>query len=239
MTGNTPEPITAEFATSLARVKAHEWDALTGGDYPFLRHDFLLGLEETGCTTADSGWQPCHLVLRRGADAIAAMPLYLKSHSYGEYVFDWSWADAWQRSGLHYYPKLVSAIPFTPAGGPRLCVAAGEDPSLLRHHALQSVEHLATERDISSWHILFPEHEASDAWLQLGLHQRVATQFHWFNDGYNSFDEFLATFSSRKRKNLRRERQRVRDQAARGPLPRLPVRWCAVLVLAATVDEVR
>ncbi len=212
MTGEIPEALTAEFATTMASVSATEWDALTGGDYPFLNHAFLLGLEETGCTTADSGWQPCHLLLRRGSDAIAVLPLYLKSHSYGEYVFDWSWADAWQRSGLHYYPKLVSAIPFTPATGPRLCIAAGEDIATIRRHVLQSIEHLATERDISSWHLLFPEQEASDAWLQLGLHQRVATQFHWFNQNYGTFDEFLATFSSRKRKNLRRERQRVRDQ---------------------------
>ncbi len=117
----------SEFITSLDRIPATTWNGVTGTDYPFLRHEFLYGLERTGCTTAETGWQPCHLVLRRGTAVAAVMPLYLKSHSYGEYVFDWSWADAWRQSDLQYYPKLLTAIPFTPATGPRLAVAAGED----------------------------------------------------------------------------------------------------------------
>ncbi|MEP1595465.1 MAG: GNAT family N-acetyltransferase, partial [Halieaceae bacterium] len=215
MTGDKEQPYTVEFATSLATISADDWDRVAGEDYPFLRHKFLLGLEETGCTTADSGWQPCHVVLRRGSDAIAVMPMYLKSHSYGEYVFDWSWADAWQRSGLDYYPKLVSAIPFTPATGPRLCIGEGEDAAAVTSTVLQAIQQLASKRGISSWHILFPSQAVSDELLQLGLHQRVATQFHWFNDGYKTFDEFLSTFSSRKRKNLRRERKRVIEQGLR------------------------
>jgi len=215
MTGDNKEPYTVEFATTLATMSAGEWDRVAGMDYPFLRHRFLLGLEETGCTTADSGWQPCHVVLRRGEDAIAVMPMYLKSHSYGEYVFDWSWADAWQRSGLDYYPKLVSAIPFTPATGPRLCIGQGEDVAAITATVLQAIQQLANKRGISSWHILFPVESVSEELLQLGLHQRVATQFHWFNDGYESFDDFLSTFSSRKRKNLRRERKRVVEQGLR------------------------
>ena len=215
MTGDNKEPYTVEFAATLATMSAGEWDRVAGMDYPFLRHRFLLGLEETGCTTADSGWQPCHVVLRRGEDAIAVMPMYLKSHSYGEYVFDWSWADAWQRSGLDYYPKLVSAIPFTPATGPRLCIGQGEDVAAITATVLQAIQQLANKRGISSWHILFPVESVSEELLQLGLHQRVATQFHWFNDGYESFDDFLSTFSSRKRKNLRRERKRVVEQGLR------------------------
>jgi len=101
-------------------LSAKDWDTWFGGDYPFLRHDFLRGLEEADCTTAASGWQPCHLVLRNDQDTVAAAPGFLKSHSYGEYVFDWSWADAWQRQGLSYYPKLITAAPFTPATGPRV-----------------------------------------------------------------------------------------------------------------------
>lgn len=215
MSGDKDLPYTVEFATTLATISPDEWDHIAGEDYPFLRHRFLLGLEETGCTTADSGWQPCHVVLRRGQDAIAVMPMYLKSHSYGEYVFDWSWADAWQRSGLDYYPKLVSAIPFTPATGPRLCVGEGEDGAAITSTVLQAIQELASKRGISSWHVLFPSHTVSDELLQLGMHQRVATQFHWFNDGYETFDDFLSTFSSRKRKNLRRERKRVAEQGLR------------------------
>jgi len=140
------------------------------------------------------------------------MPLYLKSHSYGEYVFDWSWADAWQRSGLHYYPKLVSAIPFTPATGPRLCMREDADPAATWQAALGAIQGLAKERGFSSWHLLFPEQEVASSLQQAGLHRRTATQFHWFNRGYTSFDDFLADFTSRKRKSLRRERARVAEQ---------------------------
>lgn len=215
MNSDTIEPLTVEFATTLASIDPVEWNSIAGDDYPFLRHRFLLGLEETGCTTADSGWQPCHVVLRRGTAVIAVMPMYLKSHSYGEYVFDWSWADAWHRSGLNYYPKLVSAIPFTPATGPRLCIGADEDKEAITKTVLQAIQELASKRDISSWHVLFPDQTVSEQLLNLGMHQRIATQFHWFNADYENFDDFLATFNSRKRKNLRRERQRVVEQGLR------------------------
>jgi len=203
---------TAEFLTSLEQIPAAQWNAIAGVDYPFGRHEFLHGLEKTGCTTAESGWQPCHVVLRRGQTRVAVMPLYLKSHSYGEYVFDWSWADAWRRSGLDYYPKLVTAIPFTPATGPRLCTAPGLDTDRGYRIALQAIVKLAQQRDISSWHLLFPEKTVAEQLLREGLHRRTATQFHWFNDGYDSFDDFLATFNSRKRKSLKRERKRVEEQ---------------------------
>lgn len=202
----------AEFIDSLAAVGAAEWDAVADTDYPFLRHAFLLGMEETACTTAATGWQPCHLLLRQNGRLVALLPLYLKSHSYGEYVFDWSWADAWQRSGLSYYPKLVSAIPFTPATGPRLCVAADLDSNTLWGCALAAIRSFASTRGISSWHLLFPDEDTSARLLADGLPQRMTTQFHWFNAGYGSFDDFLGTFASRKRKNLRRERERVSQQ---------------------------
>ncbi len=204
--------VSAEFLDSLGNISATAWNAVTGTDYPFLRHEFLYGLEQTGCTRADTGWQPCHLLLRDGEGILAVLPLYLKSHSYGEYVFDWSWADAWQRSGLEYYPKLVSAIPFTPATGPRLCVRPGADTELAWGTALQAIAQFAHRRDISSWHLLFPEEEIASQLVQAGLHRRTATQFHWFNEGYQNFDDFLATFTSRKRKSLRRERARVAEQ---------------------------
>ncbi len=203
----------AEFLASLDGISRELWNSVTGLDYPFMRHEFLHGLEQTGCTSADTGWQPRHLVLRdESGSPVAVMPLYLKSHSYGEYVFDWSWADAWQRSGLHYYPKLLTAIPFTPATGPRLCCSPGIDRTAAWGMALQAVQQLARERDISSWHVLFPEPEVSADLVRAGLHQRSASQFHWFNRGYNDFDDFLSTLTSRKRKSLRRERRRVEEQ---------------------------
>ena len=204
--------LTAEFLTSLDQVTAADWNAIAGEDYPFLRHEFLYGLEKTGCTTAESGWQPCHLGLHDTQGLLGVLPLYLKSHSYGEYVFDWSWADAWQRSGLEYYPKLVSAIPFTPATGPRLCTREGTRPEDIWPAALRALQQFATRQDISSWHLLFPEQKVSQQLLDLGSHRRTATQFHWFNDSYRSFDDFLGTFTSRKRKSLKRERARVAEQ---------------------------
>ena len=204
--------VTAEFLPSLGELACDDWNGITGLDYPFMRHEFLYGLEKTACTTAETGWQPCHLVLRDSQGMLGVMPLYLKSHSYGEYVFDWSWADAWRRSGLEYYPKLVSAIPFTPATGPRLCVRQGTEAASLWPSVMQALGQFASHRDISSWHLLFPEEVVSEQLLNLDTHRRTATQFHWFNEGYTSFDEFLGTFASRKRKNLRRERARVVDQ---------------------------
>ncbi len=212
MSGGNGESISAEFLASLSAIPAAQWDAVADTRYPFLRHDFLYGLETTDCTTARTGWQPCHLLLRQAEQVVAVMPMYLKSHSYGEYVFDWSWADAWRQSGLEYYPKLVSAIPFTPATGPRLCCIEDVDEREMLTTAVRAIEQFATERGLSSWHLLFPEEDVSEHLLSLGLSRRVATQFHWFNEGYTSFDDFLATFNSRKRKSLKRERRRVLEQ---------------------------
>ena len=202
----------AHFLSSVEQLEAHQWNRLTGLDYPFLRHEFLAALESSGSTDADSGWQPCHLLLKRNRNPVAVLPLYLKSHSYGEYVFDWSWADAWRRHGLNYYPKLVTAIPFTPATGPRMGIAPGEDPHILIPVLVDAVQQFAGARQISSWHLLFPEPEMAERLGKAGLSTRLASQFHWFNRGYRSFDEFLAGFNSRKRKSLRRERRRVAEQ---------------------------
>jgi predicted N-acyltransferase len=205
-------PYRAQFLPSLANVDADQWDALANTSYPFLSHHFLYGLERTGCTTGETGWQPCHLMLYRGDTAVALLPMYLKSHSYGEYVFDWSWADAWRRAGLDYYPKLVSAIPFTPATGPRLRTAAELPTEDAWPAVVAAVEQLAAQQQLSSWHLLFPDGESAAELQQLGLPQRDATQFHWHNRGYADFDDFLAGFTSRKRKAVRRERQRVQEQ---------------------------
>ena len=202
----------ARFLLSISELPAQEWNALLGSDYPFLRHEFLTLLETSACTDAESGWQPCHATLYRGEQLVALMPLYLKNHSYGEYVFDWSWADAWQRHGLAYYPKLVTAIPFTPATGPRLCMAAGEDSAEIYPLMLQAVRQLATEQGASSWHLLFPDEQAARQLESAGTTLRIGSQFHWLNRDYSSFEDFLTHFNARKRKSLKRERRRVQEQ---------------------------
>ncbi|MEE4661145.1 MAG: GNAT family N-acetyltransferase [Halieaceae bacterium] len=200
------------FLTSLAEVDAQAWDRVAGEDYPFLRHAFLLALEETGCTDADSGWQPYHVTLHRDGKLVALMPMYLKSHSYGEYVFDWSWADAYHRNGREYYPKLLTAIPFTPATGPRLCWAEGEEAGECVARLAGAVKQLARQRGLSSWHVLFPDDAMAGQLASVGACLRQGSQFHWFNEGFATFDDFLDTFNSRKRKSLKRERRRVQEQ---------------------------
>ncbi|MCR9105329.1 MAG: GNAT family N-acetyltransferase [Gammaproteobacteria bacterium] len=212
MTDSAAPQYDIEFIASLGAITAQQWNAVTGTDYPFIRHEFLHGMEVTGCTTAQTGWQPCHLVIRDGTRVVAVAPMYLKSHSYGEYVFDWSWSDAWRQSGLDYYPKLLTAIPFTPATGPRFCVASGTSQEAALGLAHQGICEFAQRNSLSSWHVLFPQENLSDQLLARGMHRRDATQFHWFNQGYDSFDDFLSTFNSRKRKSLRRERRRVAEQ---------------------------
>ena len=201
-----------EVLDSAAGLPAADWERLRGSDYPFLRRDFLLGLEESGCTTEEAGWAPAHLLLRDGERPIALLPAYLKSHSYGEYVFDWAWADAWRRMGLAYYPKLLTAIPFTPATGPRLL----HDPQLetgpLWRLLCEQMPQLAERLGVSSWHVLFPDAASAGTLEEAGLHSRHQVQFHWYNRDYRDFDDFLDTFASRKRKALRRERRRVVEQ---------------------------
>jgi Uncharacterized protein conserved in bacteria len=189
---------------------AAEWDALAGPQ-PFLRHAFLHALEDSGCVRAETGWQPQHLGLWQGTRLAAAMPLYLKSHSYGEYVFDWSWADAYERAGGRYYPKLLCAIPFTPVPGPRLLGTNDADRALLIETALG----FAREAGLSSFHCLFPQADSDAAFAQAGLMQRSGYQFHWPNPGYDNFDQFLATLAHDKRKKIRQERRKVSDAGLR------------------------
>jgi predicted N-acyltransferase len=198
------------FLDSIADISSAEWNGLLKSNYPFLRHEFLLALERSGSVSAASGWQSKHLLLRDShGKLLALMPLYLKSHSMGEYVFDWSWADAYHRHGLNYYPKLVTAIPFTPSRGPRICFADGQDQRALLQNIFKLVQNFALSVQASSWHMLFPEQEKSDQLLQLGMQQRIGCQYQWFNRSYTSFDHFLESFSSRKRKNIKKERRHV------------------------------
>jgi len=183
--------------------------------YPFLTPAFLDALEHSGSVGPGSGWQPQHLRIIDGDGEQAFMPLYLKSHSWGEYVFDWSWADAYRRHGLDYYPKLLSAIPFTPATGPRIRFAPHTDQApLIRQLSSQAID-LAREHKASSWHILFPDSDQMallESVDEPSLMRRTGVQFHWFNQNYECFDEFLAALSSRRRKMIRRERRQVAEQ---------------------------
>jgi predicted N-acyltransferase len=192
---------------TLAEVDAHAWDRLAG-DCPPLRHAFLYGLEKTQCACPETGWAACHVTLWREQRLVGAMPLYLKNHSYGEYVFDWAWADAYHRHGLSYYPKLLCAIPFTPVMGPRVMC---DDPAD-RRELIAAAFALAEKIGASSVHLLFPPSEVAKDCDELGMMLRKGVQFHWTNLGYADFDEFLANLTREKRKKIRQERRRVHDQ---------------------------
>jgi len=202
----------ARFLDSIAQIDAASWNSLLSDGQPFLRHEFLSALEESGCAVRRTGWAPRHLVLvDAGGAAIGAMPLYLKGHSRGEFVFDFSWANAYAQHGLPYYPKLLSAIPFTPVRGPRLLLAGGVDRDAATHILIKAAIDYARSEELSSWHVLFPTDEAAQCLRQAGLILRRDCQFHWFNRGYESFDAFLATFTAEKRKKAKRERRRVAE----------------------------
>lgn len=190
--------------TDLSRIDAHAWDALAG-DQPFLRHAFLCALHETKCAAPASGWEPHYLALWRDDALAAAVPLYLKSHSRGEYVFDYAWADAFQRHGMRYYPKLLSAIPFTPVTGPRLLAANDEDRATLARGLVAFAE----EIKVSSLHVLFPSDADMRVLRDAGFMVRESVQFHWTNTGYADFDAFLAMMSHDKRKKIRQDRKKV------------------------------
>lgn len=205
------------FIDTLDQIDRDQWNAVTGIDYPFTRFEFLHALQVSGATNGNTGWQSHHLLVHdaTGQQLLAVMPLYLKFHSYGEYVFDWSWADAYQRAGLDYYPKLLAAIPYTPATGPRLCIKPGQDNTAITACVIDALKSEARRQRASSIHILFPDSNLSGELQALGLDRRRAVQYHWFNEGYRTFDEFLCRFSSRKRKNLNKERHKVNAQGLR------------------------
>jgi predicted N-acyltransferase len=202
-----------KFLRSILDISATEWNSLFNTDYPFTQHAFLSALETSGCTQASTGWEPQHIVVFTDNKLIAAMPCYLKSHSYGEYVFDWAWAEAYQRHGLNYYPKLINAIPFTPATGPRLAFNDNIQTADERLNIISAIDQAIKDQlasfAISSWHVLFPERELSAQLVDTGWQQRQAIQYHWFNKSYSTFDDFLDTFKSRKRKSVRKERSTV------------------------------
>ena len=208
------------FLSGLNKIDGADWNRLTGVDYPFLRYEFLAALESSGCVSEKTGWQPHHLVVYQAKQLVALMPLYIKTHSYGEYVFDWAWADAYHRHGVPYYPKLLTAIPFTPATGSRLCVAPNQNDAEISQLAVEKIKQLAATKGYSSWHLLFPRKSEFEQLFQHNLSARSGCQYHWKNRDYANFDDFLAHLSSRKRKNIKRERRRVAEQGI--TLARIP-----------------
>ena len=208
-----------DFVESIEEIGSEIWNGLAGIDNPFTRYEFLHSLESTGCTTDDSGWKPYHILVTENdvetqsrRRAIAAMPLYLKNNSWGEYVFDWSWAEAYTRHGMNYFPKFVTSIPFTPSVGTRMLIKEGIDNLAIARLIFEKVQLKAEALGASSWHILFPKEEEHKLLNSIGISPRVATQFHWYNNSYNSFSDFLASLNARKRKAIKKERKQIEDK---------------------------
>lgn len=201
---------------SIDGVSPQQWNTLDPTGSPFLRHEFLSALEREGCVGRGKGWIGNHLLLEDDAGRLqGAMPLYLKSHSWGEFVFDWSWAKAYAQARLNYYPKLVSMTPFTPATGPRMLVAPGADASVVRRALCAALVTHAREHSLSSAHVLFTTDVEREALDDAQFIRRKDCQFHWHNRGYSSFDAFMATFRSDKRKKALRERRRIQEGGVR------------------------
>lgn len=202
------ESIDIRISSSLASIDAHAWDQLVGEDDPFVEHAFLSLLEESGSVGRGSGWEPTHVTAWRGKRLVGALPLYLKTHSYGEYIFDWGWADAASRLGLGYYPKLVSMVPVTPVTGRRFLFAADEDPAEVVRRLIDGCHEVAESTRASSIHLLFLSPEEHDWVARDGrLMSRLSFQFHWRNEGYDDFEDFVGNFRSSMRKKLRKERR--------------------------------
>jgi len=218
----TPDPdetaaLTVRAVPGMGRIAAADWDrcatspeTLSAGDEtynPFVSHAFLSALEESGCVGRRTGWLPLHVSVERAGRLVGVAPCYLKSHSQGEYVFDHGWADAYERAGGAYYPKLQVSVPFTPVTGPRFLVAPGEDPDAGAAALVAGLRALRKETQASSIHATFLREREWEQAGALGLLQRVDQQFHWLNEGYATFEDFLSALASRKRKAIRRERR--------------------------------
>ncbi|HFC93203.1 MAG TPA: N-acetyltransferase [Leucothrix mucor] len=205
-----------KFHSQIKDIPQEQWNALVKDNHPFIKHQFLYAMEKHHCVGSKFGWIPCHMAVYQGYDEdkqlIAAMPLYQKTNSYGEFVFDNSWAQAWQQQGMQYYPKLVSATPYTPANGQRL-LCPKKHQKQVYPLILNALKEITATGHFSGVHILFPTSDEQD-WLETNKPLvRHDCQFHWFNQHYQDFDDFLATLTAKKRKNIRQERRKVDQQA--------------------------
>ena len=197
---------------AIAAVDAQQWDACAGDGNPFVGHTFLKILEDSGSVGGRTGWLPRHVLVEDGdGRLLACAPAYLKTHSYGEYVFDHAWAHAYEQAGGRYYPKLQVAVPFTPVPGPRLLVRPGAEAARARETLVAGIEAVAVHLGVSSTHVTFLDGAAADGLCGQGWLHRTGQQFHWTNHGYRSFDDFLQALASRKRKSIRKERREVAD----------------------------
>ncbi len=215
---NSPETLSSlrlSFVESIDEIGATTWNDLASTENPFTRFEFLHALERTGCTNRQTGWQPHHVLVYSDDTSktpLAVMPLYLKTNSWGEYVFDWSWANAYKSHGFQYYPKFVTAVPFTPSPGQRIFTRDASSQSKILKLIADKIKEKAEFIGASSWHVLFPYEQEHQLLSELDIQPRIATQFHWHNKAYESFDDFLIKLTSRKRKSIRKERKHVSEQ---------------------------
>lgn len=208
---NGSAALTPRELASIDEVDAASWNRLVGADCPFLRHEFLAALEHSGCATPRTGWTPAHRALFDGDTLVAAAPAWRKDHSWGEFVFDFAWAQAWARAGRAYYPKLVCAVPFSPVGGARLLTLPGRDEQTLRSALISELAAQAAAEGMSSAHALFIEDAERECFAAQHWLLRRDVQFHWSNAGYRDFEHYLEGFTAEKRKKLRRERRRCSE----------------------------
>jgi len=204
------KPVQVRLVQGIDNIDASAWDACAGADQPFLSYAFLFALEASGAATGETGWLPLHAVAEQDGEIIACAPMYLKSHSYGEYIFDWGWANAYERAGGRYYPKLQVAVPFTPVPGPRLLTRPGVD--VARPAIVQGLLSAAEQIDCSSLHVTFCQEAEWQELGEAGMMRRRGVQYHWHNQGYQSFDDFLGSLKSSKRKMIKKERSKVLGQ---------------------------
>jgi len=213
-----PDHFTVDVVERLADVDRAAWEACAGGDNPFISYDFLNSLEISRSVGQGTGWAPRHLLVREGTGQIlACMPLYLKGNSHGEYIFDWAWAEAFERAGGQYYPKLLSAVPFTPVTAPKLLIADAVPQALrstLHHHIAQTLVQLCKQAHLSSIHVNFVSQDEAKGLDEFGFLHRLGIQFHWPNDNYATFDDFLGRLTSRKRKAIKKERRQALEDGA-------------------------
>ncbi len=214
---NQSDSVAFEVVDSIAEIGSLEWNRIVPANYPFLRHEFLHALEQSGCVSIDSGWAPQHIVIRNLAskhqEVIGAAPLYLKAHSWGEFIFDWDWAHGYQSHGLDYYPKLISQTPFTPITSPKLLTSNIDTTTNIRSQLARFAHKIATEKNVSSVHWHFVSQADSEILSGCEYLGRASTfEYVWSNQDYTSMDDFLGTLASRKRKKIKRERKSIREQ---------------------------
>ena len=219
MTNETPK-VSIELEDGVSNLAQEEWDALVGDASPFLEWGFLASLEEAGCLDEASGWAARPLVAREDGRLVAACPLYIKTNSEGEFVFDYSWADAAYRSGIEYYPKLLVGVPFSPVGGARFLVRAGADRPVWIERLGAALREICQANELSSIHVNFCDPQEARALEALGFHTRVGLQYHWHNHDYADFEDYLGAFRSKRRNQVRRERREMGCLLYTSPSPR-------------------